>query len=190
MNSCKQVSQIKYVADNGIQMMTFDSEVELMKVARAHPKAKLVLCVATDDSKAVCHLSVKFGTRVKISRLLLEWTKELNIDFIGVSFHMENVCTDPETFMQAVSDACCVFDMVAEVYFHMYLLDVGGSFSGSEDVVFELIPSGMLVGGVGYKAQPQLLLLCWWEGLAPSQLSMRPGCNCCRCADNAGLGPE
>ena len=39
-NPCKQVSQIKYAASNGVQMMTFDSEIELMKVARAHPKAK------------------------------------------------------------------------------------------------------------------------------------------------------
>lgn len=39
-NPCKQVSQIKYAASSGVQMMTFDSEVELLKVARAHPKAK------------------------------------------------------------------------------------------------------------------------------------------------------
>lgn len=39
-NPCKQVSQIKHAASSGVQMMTFDSEVELMKVARAHPKAK------------------------------------------------------------------------------------------------------------------------------------------------------
>ena len=60
-NPCKQVSQIKYTVNNRVQMMTFDGEVELMKVARAHSKAKLVLRIATDDSKAVCHLSVKFG---------------------------------------------------------------------------------------------------------------------------------
>jgi ornithine decarboxylase len=34
-------------------MRTFDSEVELMKVARVHPKAKLVLQIATGDPKAV-----------------------------------------------------------------------------------------------------------------------------------------
>ena len=51
-------------------MMTFDNEVELIKVARAYPKPKSVLWVATDDSKAVCHLSMKFGPRVKTSRLL------------------------------------------------------------------------------------------------------------------------
>ena len=70
VNSYKQVSQIKYAANNGIQMMTFDNEVELIKVARAYPKPKSVLWVATDHSKAVCHLSMKFGPRVKTSRLL------------------------------------------------------------------------------------------------------------------------
>lgn len=51
--------------------MTFDSEVELMKVARAHPKiASWFYRIATDDSKAVCRLSVKFGATLKTSRLL------------------------------------------------------------------------------------------------------------------------
>ncbi|XP_015426515.1 PREDICTED: ornithine decarboxylase-like [Myotis davidii] len=86
-NPRKQVFPIKYDATNGIQMMTFDSEVELMKVARAHPKA---------------------------------------------NFHMGSGCTDPEIFMQAISDASCVFDMGAEVGFNMYLRDIGGGFPGSE----------------------------------------------------------
>ena len=133
-NPCKQVSQIKYAANNRVQMMTFDSEVELMKVARAHPKAKLVLLIATDDSKAVCRLSVKFGATLKTSRLLLEQAKELDIDVVGVSFHVGSGCTDPETFVQAISDARCVFDVGAEVGFNMYLLDIGGGFPGSEDV--------------------------------------------------------
>ena len=60
-NMYKLVSQIKYTANNRVKMMTFDSEVELMKASRAYPKAKLVLQIATDNSKAVCHLSVKFG---------------------------------------------------------------------------------------------------------------------------------
>jgi ornithine decarboxylase len=45
---------------------------------------RLVLRIATDDSKAVCRLSVKFGATLKTSRLLLERAKELNIDVIGV----------------------------------------------------------------------------------------------------------
>ncbi|KAM3931410.1 ornithine decarboxylase 1 [Leptodactylus fuscus] len=133
-NPCKQVSQIKYAASSGVEKMTFDSEVELMKVARNHPNAKLVLRIATDDSKAVCRLSVKFGATLKICRPLLERAKELNVDIIGVSFHVGSGCTDPQTFVQAVSDARCVFDMGAELGFNMHLLDIGGGFPGSEDV--------------------------------------------------------
>lgn len=72
---------------------------------------RLVLRIATDDSKAVCRLSVKFGATLKSSRLLLERAKELGLDVIGVSFHVGSGCTDPETYSQAISDARCVFDM-------------------------------------------------------------------------------
>ncbi|XP_060735291.1 ornithine decarboxylase-like [Tachysurus vachellii] len=132
-NPCKQVSQIKYASAHGVQMMTFDSEVELMKVARSHDNAKLVLRIATDDSKAVCRLSVKFGATLKSSRLLLERAKELGLDIIGVSFHVGSGCTDPETFTQAIADARCVFDMGAELGYNMTLLDIGGGFPGSDD---------------------------------------------------------
>lgn len=45
---------------------------------------RLVLRIATDDSKAVCRLSVKFGATLKNSRLLLERAKELDLNIIGV----------------------------------------------------------------------------------------------------------
>lgn len=37
---CKQVAHIKYAASHGVQLMTFDNEVELSKVARSHPRAR------------------------------------------------------------------------------------------------------------------------------------------------------
>ncbi|KAM9086094.1 LOW QUALITY PROTEIN: ornithine decarboxylase-like [Megaptera novaeangliae] len=124
-NPYKQVSQIKYAANNGVQTMTFDGEVELMKVARAHPKAKLVLRIATDDSKAVYSLSVKFGATLKTSRLLLERAKELAIDVIGVSFHVGSGSTDPGTFMQAISDARCVTSVINPALDKYFPLDSG-----------------------------------------------------------------
>jgi ornithine decarboxylase len=46
-------------------------------------------------------------------------------------------CTNPETFVQAISDALCVFNMGAKVGFIMNLLDIGGGFPGSEKVKFK-----------------------------------------------------
>ena len=65
--------------------MPFGSETELVKVAKVLLKAKLVFWIATNDSKAVCHLSIKFGATLKTSRLLLVQTKDIKIDIIRVS---------------------------------------------------------------------------------------------------------
>lgn len=48
------------------------------------PASRLVLRITTDDSKAVCRLSVKFGATLKTSRLLLERAKELDLAIVGV----------------------------------------------------------------------------------------------------------
>lgn len=76
-----------------------------------HCAPRLVLRIATDDSKAVCRLSIKFGAQLKACRGLLERAKELGLDVVGVSFHVGSGCTDPETYTQAIADARCVFDM-------------------------------------------------------------------------------
>ncbi|XP_056412540.1 antizyme inhibitor 2 isoform X1 [Hyla sarda] len=132
-NPCKQISQIKYAAKNGVQMMTFDNEVELSKVSRNHPNAKMVLRIATDDSKSSARLSVKFGAPLKSCRHLLEMAKNLNVDVIGVSFHVGSGCGDPKAYAQSISDARLVFEMASEFGYKMWLLDIGGGFPGTED---------------------------------------------------------
>ena len=69
---CTQVSPIKNSTSVRVQMLTYDSEIEFMKVTRAHLKAKWGLWIATDNSKAVCHLSDKFSATLKTCRLVLE----------------------------------------------------------------------------------------------------------------------
>ena len=63
--TCKQVSPIKNAISIRVQMMTLNSETELMKVSRVYPKAKLVLQIAIDDSRAVCHLNDKLVATLK-----------------------------------------------------------------------------------------------------------------------------
>jgi len=132
-NPCKQVSQIKYATSNGVHIRTFDSEIELMQVTRAQTKAKLVLQLDIDTSKAFCPLNVKFGVSLKTSRLLMEKAKEIKSDIIGLSFHAGSGCTAPETFLQALTDASCVIPMGTKVVVSMYLLDIGGGSPVSED---------------------------------------------------------
>ncbi|XP_069478540.1 antizyme inhibitor 2-like [Ambystoma mexicanum] len=132
-NPCKQINQIKYAAKNGVLLMTFDNEVELAKVARSHPNSRMVLRIHTDDSQSSARLSVKFGAPLKSCRHLLEMAKALNVEVIGVSFHVGSGCNNPQAFLQAIADARLVFSMGAELGYAMHLLDIGGGFPGTED---------------------------------------------------------
>lgn len=114
--------------------MTFDNIDELYKVSRTHPRAKLVVRILTDDTKSLCQLGLKYGAPLVTVPGLLAKAKELNLDVIGVSFHVGSGCYDPSVYSDAIVRARSVFDMGKDAGFSFSLLDVGGGF---EDSLFE-----------------------------------------------------
>eukprot|EP00071_Canis_lupus_P027685 XP_022261242.1 antizyme inhibitor 2 isoform X2 [Canis lupus familiaris] len=131
-NPCKQIAQIKYAAKHGVRLLSFDNEVELAKVVKSHPSAKMVLCIATDDSHSLSHLSFKFGASLKSCRHLLENAKRSHVEVVGVSFHVGSGCPDLHAYTQSIADARLVFEMGAELGHRMHILDLGGGFPGLE----------------------------------------------------------
>lgn len=133
-NPCKAVSFIRNAGKLGVDMMTFDNADELYKVARSNPRAKMVVRILTDDSKSLCAFGIKFGAPLSTVPSLLAKAKELNLDVVGVSFHVGSGCYDPSVYMDAIMRARAVFDMGKDVGYDFTLLDVGGGF---EDTLFE-----------------------------------------------------
>ncbi|NWI66648.1 AZIN2 inhibitor, partial [Todus mexicanus] len=129
---CKQVAHIKYAASHGVQLMTFDNEVELSKVARSHPRARMLLGIAADSSSSA-HPSMAFGTTFKSCRHLLEMAKEQAVEVVGISFHLGSHGLEPQAFTQAVAEAQLAFEVATELGYQMRLLDIGGGFPGTED---------------------------------------------------------
>ncbi|XP_050182379.1 antizyme inhibitor 2 [Myiozetetes cayanensis] len=129
---CKQVAHIRYAARHGVQLMTFDNEVELSKVARSHPRARMLLGISADSSPSV-HPSMTFGTTLESCRHLLEAAKEQAVEVVGISFHLGSRGLEPQAFAEAVAAAQLVFDMGTELGYQMHLLDIGGGFPGTED---------------------------------------------------------
>jgi ornithine decarboxylase len=127
-NPCKPASFIRHARDLKVDAMTFDNTDELIKIARLHPAAKLVLRILTDDSKSLCRLGLKFGAPLDTCRALLTLARSLGLDVVGVSFHVGSGCKDPQMFDDAISRARAVFDMGREVGYRFSLLDVGGGF--------------------------------------------------------------
>ncbi|KXN81293.1 Ornithine decarboxylase [Leucoagaricus sp. SymC.cos] len=140
-NPCKAVSFIRAAAKAGVDTMTFDNADELYKMAKAHPNAKLVVRILTDDSKSLCAFGIKFGAPLAVVPSLLAKAKELNLNVIGVSFHVGSGCYDPSVYRDAIARARAVFNMAKNVGYEFTLLDVGGGF---EDRLFENAVVGVL----------------------------------------------
>lgn len=71
---------------------------------------RLVLRIATDDSKSSTKLSLKFGAKLEQVSKLLKFAANLRLEVIGVSFHVGCKCSESSVFKQAIADARHVFD--------------------------------------------------------------------------------
>jgi len=133
-NPCKQASFIKYAYKMGVDYMTFDNELELYKIKENHPNAKCVLRIITNDADAVCRFSMKFGADMETSLKLIDTAVKLNLDLVGVSFHVGSGQMSPKAFSESIENARKLFDYARETYnVKMHLLDLGGGYPGASD---------------------------------------------------------
>lgn len=133
-NPCKQASNIKYAYKKGVDYMTFDNENELYKIKQCHPNAKIVLRIITNDKDAVCQFSMKFGADMPTAYKLVKIALDLNLDLVGVSFHVGSGQMEPSTFSESIRDARHLFDYARENYeCKMHFLDLGGGYPGDSN---------------------------------------------------------
>ncbi|KAH6673179.1 putative ornithine decarboxylase [Halenospora varia] len=126
---CKTNSYVRYAASQGVKQMTFDNTDELYKIKKLFPNAELFLRISTDDSSSLCRLSLKFGAALDTTDELLALARELDLNVVGVSFHVGSGASDPLAFEKAVKDARNVFDQAEAYGYYLHTLDVGGGFS-------------------------------------------------------------
>jgi ornithine decarboxylase len=132
-NPCKEITHIQFARSHDVDLLTFDSETELHKIKIHHPKAKLILRIKVDDSSSRCKFSVKFGCEEDNIAGILNLIKVLELNLVGVSFHVGSGCSSVGSFSKAISDARKVFDMSLKMNNkHLSILDIGGGFPGFE----------------------------------------------------------
>lgn len=137
---CKTKSYLRHARKVGVTLMTFDNSDELRKIKDCYPEAELVLRILTDDSTSLCRLSAKYGASLHDAKDLLRLAKDLELNIVGVSFHVGSGASDPNSFGKAVMDARFVFDQAAELGYDLKLLDVGGGFV---DETFEMFAGNL-----------------------------------------------
>eukprot|EP00468_Gymnochlora_sp_CCMP2014_P003862 CAMPEP_0167760454 /NCGR_PEP_ID=MMETSP0110_2-20121227/11599_1 /TAXON_ID=629695 /ORGANISM="Gymnochlora sp., Strain CCMP2014" /LENGTH=412 /DNA_ID=CAMNT_0007646975 /DNA_START=284 /DNA_END=1522 /DNA_ORIENTATION=+ len=129
-NPCKSPSHLEEAKKLGVRLMTFDNHAELTKVATLMPEAELVLRILVDDSNSICRMGNKYGAQLEEVPSLLELAKKLNLNVVGVSYHVGSGCLDVDSFVKAVKAARVAFDLGCQYGFNFRMLDVGGGFPG------------------------------------------------------------
>lgn len=133
-NPCKREAFISYARSQHVQRMTFDSEDELLKIARLHPTSQLVLRITVDDiTTSKQKFGVKFGCPIYDVEKILHFAKFHKLNVIGVSFHVGSNCTDAVSYSNSIKRARVVFEIAKRIGYNFTMLDIGGGFPGSDD---------------------------------------------------------
>ena len=129
---CKPPKQIRWAAAHGVNLTTFDTESELLKMAQHHAGSGLLLRIRADDPAARCQLGNKYGAELASVPRLLDVARDLGLPLRGVSFHVGSGAKNPAAFRAAVEAARHVFDLALALGFDMDTLDLGGGFCGGD----------------------------------------------------------
>ncbi|KAL6056526.1 Ornithine decarboxylase [Balamuthia mandrillaris] len=129
---CKNPVHLQFAKENGIRMMTFDNASELIKIHKLYPEAELVLRILSDDSHSIMRFGSKFGASLEDEvPELLTLARKLDLNVIGISFHVGSGCLCAEGFINSLMMARTAFDIAKEqAGYDFTLLDIGGGWPG------------------------------------------------------------
>lgn len=133
-NPTKDVETIQYARSQDVDLMTFDSEAELLKIKVYHPDSNLLIRLKVDDSGSKCKFSCKFGCTIPDVVYLLKYATMLKLNIIGVCFHIGSNCTVAGYYRKALEMSRQVFDIAKkECNISLFTVDLGGGFKGVDE---------------------------------------------------------
>lgn len=137
-HTVKQMSHLKLAAKNGINKVTFDSIAELHKIQKLHPNAEVVLRIRFDASSSVINLGPKFGCDPQSEApKLIKLCQELNMNLIGIAFHVGSGTKDYTVFEDALDAVKKLFVYSETLGMKLNFVDIGGGFMGTDLPYFD-----------------------------------------------------
>jgi ornithine decarboxylase len=137
-NTIKPASAIAEARRLGVDLMTFDSEYELDKIAEHAPGSRVIVRIKVPNVGSIVELSLKFGTEPADALGLLIKAHKMHLVPVGVSFHVGSQCTRIENYIQAMEMAAIIIRDSRLKQLPLEILDIGGGFpiahfDGEED---------------------------------------------------------
>jgi ornithine decarboxylase len=136
-NPAKADTHIRYARGVDVDIMTFDNMYELLKIVNYNPDAKLIVRIKVDDSHSICRFNSKFGADLENVENLLKLAKTIDLDIIGVSFHVGSGCKNVKSYQNAIEKCKEVFKIAKNNGYELKILDLGGGFPGTDESVIK-----------------------------------------------------
>ncbi len=125
-NPVKARSHIEFAYENNVRTFTYDSKLEVEKMAEHAPGSDVILRVAVKDVGSVCKFSAKFGAREKQAMELLKMAAGKGLNPIGLSFHVGSQCKRIQNYASALDLCSRIFEKARRNGFELSVLDIGG----------------------------------------------------------------
>ncbi len=127
-NTVKSEKDLRFAYANGVNLMTFDNEAELYKIAKFCPNARVVLRIKVANVGSVVQLSLKFGADPEQAVFLLKKAKSLGLSPEGLSFHVGSQCKNVNNYIHALEVSSSIFNEAEYADLKLKILDIGGGF--------------------------------------------------------------
>ncbi|SIT18261.1 type III PLP-dependent enzyme [Insolitispirillum peregrinum] len=127
-NTIKKERDIERAWMMGVTLFAFDSEAELLKIARSAPGSKVFCRILFDCEGAEWPLSRKFGCVPEMAVDLLEKAQRLGLKPHGVSFHVGSQQRNPQVYDRALTLVAGIFRDLAERGITLKMVNLGGGF--------------------------------------------------------------
>ncbi|MCE9643695.1 type III PLP-dependent enzyme [Candidatus Parcubacteria bacterium] len=125
-NTIKKERDIAFAYEQGVRLFAFDSEEELLKIARVAPRSKVFCRILTSNEGAEWPLSRKFGCEISMARDLLIKAQELGLEPHGVSFHVGSQQTRLDQWDTPLREASELFTSLKEAGITLSMVNIGG----------------------------------------------------------------
>ncbi len=134
-NTIKKIDHITHSYQLGIDNYSFDSVMELEKLAKFSPGAKVSCRLQMDGKGAVWGLGEKFGRSKPEVIHLLCYAADLGLKPSAISFHVGSQQKDPQAWFRALQEVSEIYEIMRKQGIELNILNLGGGFpvSGYQD---------------------------------------------------------
>jgi ornithine decarboxylase len=127
-NTVKRPEALEYARRSKVNLVTFDNEPELYKIAKHHPGCRVLCRMKVSNLGSIVELSLKFGAdEDQIVPMLLK-ARSLGLKAEGVSFHVGSQCTNIDNYLRAFEAAADVIREAAAEGLKVRMVNMGGGF--------------------------------------------------------------